>query len=67
MPGSLSEAQIAQYRRDRFRFPIDCLTADEVRYFRGRLEAFEREQGDTFGKLPDLVRSKSHLLFTWMD
>jgi non-haem Fe2+, alpha-ketoglutarate-dependent halogenase len=67
MPGSLSEAQVAQYRRDGFLSPIDCLTADEVRFFRGRLEAFEREQGDTFGKLPDLVRSKSHLLFTWMD
>jgi len=67
MSGSLSEAQVAQYRRDGFLFPVDCLTADEVRNFRGRLEAFEREQGDTFGKLPDLVRSKSHLLFTWMD
>jgi non-haem Fe2+, alpha-ketoglutarate-dependent halogenase len=67
MAGSLSEAQVAQYRRDGFLFPIDCLTGDEVRYFRGRLEAFERQQGDTFGRLPDLVRSKSHLLFTWMD
>jgi hypothetical protein len=67
MPGSLTQAQIAQYRRDGFLFPLDCLTPDDVRYFRGRLEAFEREQGGTFGKLPDLVRSKSHLLFTWMD
>jgi non-heme Fe2+,alpha-ketoglutarate-dependent halogenase len=67
MPASLSEAQIAQYRRDGFLFPVDCLTTAEVQYFRGRLEAFEREQGDTFGRLPDLVRSKSHLLFTWMD
>lgn len=67
MSASLSAEQVAQYRRDGFLFPVDCLTADEVRYFRGRLEAFEREQGDTFGKLPDLVRSKSHLLFTWMD
>jgi hypothetical protein len=67
MPGSLSPSQVAQYQRDGFLFPIDCLTADEVRHFRGRLEAFEREQGDTFGRLPDLVRSKSHLLFTWMD
>lgn len=67
MPASLSPAQIAQYRHDGFLFPVDCLTPDEVRHFRGRLEAFEQEQGDTFGKLPDLVRSKSHLLFTWMD
>ncbi len=67
MPASLSLAQVAQYRRDGCYFPVDCLAPDEVRYYRGRLEEFEREQGDTFGRLPDLVRSKSHLLFTWMD
>lgn len=67
MQASLSQSQVARYRRDGFLFPVDCLSAAEVRYFRGRLEAFEREQGDTFGKLPNLVRSKSHLLFTWMD
>jgi hypothetical protein len=67
MTASLSPLQIARYQRDGFLFPIDCLTSEEVRHFRGRLEAFEHEQGDTFGKLPDLVRSKSHLLFTWTD
>jgi hypothetical protein len=67
MATSLSPAQIEQYRREGYVFPIDCLTLDEVRYYRSRLEDFEREQGDTFGRLPDLVRSKSHLLFTWMD
>jgi hypothetical protein len=66
MPASLSPAQVAQYQREGYLFPIDCLTPDEVRHYRGSLEGFEREQGDTFGKLPDLVRSKSHLLFTWM-
>ncbi|HUN40268.1 MAG TPA: phytanoyl-CoA dioxygenase family protein [Acetobacteraceae bacterium] len=67
MPASLSPGQIARYHRDGFLFPIDCLTPDEVCYFRSQLEKFERQQGDTFGKLPDLVRSKSHLLFSWMD
>ena len=67
MPASLSAAQVAHYQRDGFLFPVDCLTQDEVHYFRGRLEAFEQEQGDTFGKLPNLVRSKSHMLFTWMN
>jgi len=46
---------------------VECLTHEEAGHFRCRLEAFERAQGDTFGRLPDLVRSKSHLLFTWMD
>ena len=67
MPASLSPAQVAQYQRDGYLFPVDCLTPEEVRHYRTRLEAFEREQGGTFGRLPNLVRSKSHLLFTWMD
>ena len=67
MTGSLFPDQVAQYHREGYVFPVDCLTPEEVRHYRGRLEAFEREQGDTFGRLPDLVRSKSHLLFTWMD
>jgi non-heme Fe2+,alpha-ketoglutarate-dependent halogenase len=67
MPACLSPSQVAQYQRDGCYFPVDCLTPDEVRYFRGCLEAFEQQQGDTFGKLPNLVRSKSHMLFTWMD
>jgi hypothetical protein len=67
MSASLTPEQVSQYKRDGFLYPVECLTPEDVRYYRGRLEAFEQEQGDTFGKLPDLVRSKSHLLFRWMD
>jgi len=67
MPASLSQTQIAQYHQDGYLFPVECLTHEEAGHFCCRLEAFERAQGDTFGRLPDLVRSKSHLLFTWMD
>ncbi len=67
MPASLSPEQVEQYRRDGYLFPVDCLAAEEVRTYRASLEDFEQSQGDTFGKLPNLVRSKSHLLFTWMD
>ena len=49
MPGSLSPEQIAQYRRDGFVFPVDCLTAAEVAHYRGRLEAFERLMQDLPG------------------
>lgn len=63
----LSVQQVEQYSRDGYLFPIDCLTPEEVAHTIGRLEAFEAEQGDTFGRLPGLVRSKSHLLFDWMD
>jgi len=67
MTASLTPSRVEQYQRDGFLFPVDCLTPEEVSYFRGRLQAFEREQGDSLGKLPDLVRAKTHLLFTWMD
>src|SRR5689334_14807597 len=67
MTGSLSPKQIADYHRDGFAFPIDCLTPAEAAQYRNRLKAFEAAQGGTLGKLPDLVRSKTHLLFTWMD
>ena len=46
MPASLSPQQVEKYQRDGFVFPVDCLTGEEVAYYRGRLEAFEREQGD---------------------
>jgi non-heme Fe2+,alpha-ketoglutarate-dependent halogenase len=67
MTASLTPTQLAQYQREGFLFPVDCLTPEEVHHHRGHLEAFEREQGSTLGKLPNLERSKSHLLFTWMD
>jgi non-heme Fe2+,alpha-ketoglutarate-dependent halogenase len=63
----LSPQQTEQYHRDGYLFPVDCLTPEEVAHYRGKLEAFEAAQGDTFGRLPGLVRSKSHLLFDWMD
>ncbi|MSO90525.1 MAG: phytanoyl-CoA dioxygenase family protein [Acetobacteraceae bacterium] len=67
MSASLSHDAVTQYQRDGYFFPMDCLTPAEVRHYRGCLETFEAAQGDTFGRLPGLVRSKSHLLFTWMD
>jgi hypothetical protein len=50
MPACPSAEQIARYQRDGRLFPIDCLTPDEVRHYRGCLEAFEREQGDALGR-----------------
>ena len=50
MTACLSAKQIARYQRDSCLFPIDCLPADEVGHYRGCLEAFEREQGDAFGR-----------------
>lgn len=64
MPKRLSSAQVAAYERDGFVFPIDVLRADEVRSFRGELEAWERDRGAPID-FPE--KSKSYLLFGWAD
>jgi hypothetical protein len=60
----LSEAQIAQYRRDGFVFPIQAFSREEALGFRDRLEGFERADGRKFGKGHNF---KPHLLFPWVD
>jgi ectoine hydroxylase-related dioxygenase (phytanoyl-CoA dioxygenase family) len=60
----LSEAAIAQYRRDGYFYPLSVLDADEVAANRVRLESFEAGQGHP---LEGAQRSKSHLLFKWVD
>jgi non-haem Fe2+, alpha-ketoglutarate-dependent halogenase len=60
----LSDAAVAQYRRDGFYFPIDVFSPDEAAEYRKRLEAHEARLG---GPLKGELRHKSHLLFTWVD
>jgi hypothetical protein len=60
----LTDAQVAQYHRDGFLFPIDAFSPDEARGFRDRLEDFERRDGRRFGKGHNF---KPHLLFPWVD
>jgi hypothetical protein len=60
----LSEAQIAQYRRDGFVFPIQAFGREAALGFRDRLEGFERAEGRKFGKGHNF---KPHLLFPWVD
>lgn len=60
----LSDAEVAQYDRDGFLFPIDAFSPEEARGFRDRLEDFERCDGRLFGKGHNF---KPHLLFPWVD
>ena len=60
----LLDAQIAQYHRDGFLFPIDAFSSEEAHQFRDRLEGFERQDGRLFGKSHNF---KPHLLFPWAD
>ena len=64
MPKLLSEAAIAQYRRDGYYLPVRILDDGEVAANRQKLEAFEASQGHP---VEGAQRSKSHLLFTWID
>src|SRR5215471_10487275 len=59
----LSPVQVEAYRRDGFLFPIEGITAREVSAYRGALEGYEREQGQSIAELT--ARYKSHTLFPW--
>ena len=61
---SLSPEQVACYERDGFLHPIPVLSPDEVRRFRGELEAWEHQRGAPID-FPE--KSKSYLLFDWAD
>jgi len=63
MLNRLSETQVAQYRHDGFLFPIPGITEEEVAFYRGSLEAYEREQGMPITQMD--ARYKSHTLFPW--
>jgi hypothetical protein len=58
----LTKEQVASFERDGFLAGIPVLDPDEVRYFRGKLESFERRYPEHVKKL----KSKSHLLCPWV-
>jgi hypothetical protein len=60
----LSDAARSQYDRDGYYLPIDVLSPGEVAARRSALEAFEQMQGHP---VSGAQRSKSHVLFTWVD
>ena len=62
MPKVLSAADVANYRRDGFHFPVSVLSTAEARSYRDRLEANERTLG---GPLSGNMPQNPHLLFTW--
>ena len=64
MPKVLTEDAIEQYHREGYYFPIRILNAEGVAANRRRLEDFETRQGKP---VEGAQRSKSHLLFKWVD
>lgn len=61
---SLRADQIARYQHDGYVCPVPVMPPQEVAGLRRRLEAFEATQG---GRLEAAQRSRSHLLFKWLD
>ncbi|MDE0504902.1 MAG: phytanoyl-CoA dioxygenase, partial [Candidatus Poribacteria bacterium] len=64
MPKVLTENAIDQYHREGYFFPIRILDDEGVAANRCRLEDFEANQGKP---VEGAQRSKSHLLFKWVD
>jgi len=60
----LTDDQIARFHRDGFVSPVRVMDAAEAGAIRRRLESVETAQG---GQLQASQRSKSHLLFKWLD
>ena len=60
----LSEQTIEDYQKQGYYFPLEALASEEVQEIRSKLESFENEQG---APLQGEQRSKSHLLFHWVD
>ena len=60
----LTASQISQYNRDGYVHPVRVMPESEAAGIRRQLEAFEATQG---GKLAAAQRSRSYLLFKWLD
>jgi non-heme Fe2+,alpha-ketoglutarate-dependent halogenase len=64
MGKKLTDAQIDQYNRDGFVYPVDAFSAEQAWRYRKAMENFEAAQGIAFTKGHNF---KPHLLFTWVD
>jgi non-heme Fe2+,alpha-ketoglutarate-dependent halogenase len=60
--GSLSQAQVEQYRRDGCLCPLTVLSDGQAARYRAALEAAEAAAG---GSLPGPFRHKPHLVYGW--
>jgi non-heme Fe2+,alpha-ketoglutarate-dependent halogenase len=60
----LSQEQIAQYRDEGYVFPVPVLSPTQAAEARSHLESHEANSGRPIGPVE---RSRSHLLFKWVD
>jgi Phytanoyl-CoA dioxygenase (PhyH) len=63
MAGSMTRAQVAQYRRDGYLSPLRVMPEQEARLLLAKLEEVERQEG---GKLSNASNAKPYLLFPFL-
>ena len=64
MTKKLTPEQVTQYERDGYVCPVDAFSPEQARAWRGKLEVFERAEGQ---KMTRGHNFKPHLLFPWVD
>ncbi len=64
MPRSLTDQEIADYRKDGLLFPKPGISRDDAARYLATLEAYEKETG---GPVNGKYRYKCHLVFPWIN
>jgi hypothetical protein len=64
MTATLPESRVTDYRRDGFLFPMRAMNAEQAAAYRAKLEKFEADYPDLG---PGILRSKSHLVLSWVN
>jgi hypothetical protein len=64
MAGSLSREQIQHYNDYGHLYPLRGMTEEQAASYLAKVEAFEREYG---ARGSEILRSKSHLVLSWVD
>ncbi len=63
MPRVLTEAQLRDYRRDGFVFPLDCISPEEAAGYLQIMEDYEREHGESVSAR---FRVRAVLAYKWL-
>ena len=67
MAGLPTEDQVSDYAATGQVGPVSLLDAEEVSFYRAKLESAESAFGEPLSRVPGQFRAKTHLLYTWMD
>lgn len=63
MPKLLTDAQVNQYERDGYVYPLQAISADDAQSVLDRMDALERREPDLWSR----AKYKPHLLMKWLN